>query len=36
MDTGVRSSPPPVLQMRALRAQLPEWWPVLLGLAMQA
>lgn len=34
MDTGVRSNPPPALQMRAMRAQLPEWWPILLGLAI--
>jgi exosortase B len=34
MDTGVRSSPPPALQLRAMRAQLPEWWPILLGLAI--
>jgi exosortase B len=35
MDTGARSSlPPATLSMGALRAALPEWWPVLLGLAI--
>ena len=34
MDTGVRSRPPQTLPAPALRAQLPEWWPVLLGLAI--
>jgi exosortase B len=35
MDTGARSSLPPAAQsMGALRAALPEWWPVLLGLAI--
>jgi exosortase B len=34
MDTGVRPRLPQALQVRALRAELPEWWPVLLGLAI--
>jgi exosortase B len=35
MDTGVRSSlPPAAIAMRSLRGALPEWWPVLLGLAI--
>ncbi len=35
MDTGARSSlPPSTLAMRAFRTALPEWWPVLLGLAV--
>jgi exosortase B len=35
MDTGARSSLPPAApSMGALRAALPEWWPVLLGLAI--
>lgn len=34
MDTGVRSRLPQPLQAHALRAELPEWWPVLLGLAI--
>lgn len=33
MDTDVRSSPP-TRQLRALRTHLPEWWPILLGLAI--
>jgi exosortase B len=34
MDTGVRSSLPQAIGAQAMRAQLPEWWPVLLGLAI--
>lgn len=34
MDTGVRPSLSRPFQLRALRAELPEWWPVLLGLAI--
>ena len=35
MDTGARSSlPSSALAMRSMRAALPEWWPVLLGLAI--
>ena len=35
MESGARSSlPPSALAMRSMRAALPEWWPVLLGLAI--
>jgi exosortase B len=34
MDSGVRSLPPATPAMREMRAALPEWWPVLLGLAV--
>jgi exosortase B len=35
MDTGVRSGIPQAnLDMRAIRAALPEWWPVLAGFAI--
>jgi exosortase B len=35
MDTGVRSGMPQAnLGMRAIRAALPEWWPVLAGFAI--
>jgi exosortase B len=35
MDTGVRSGIPQAnLDMRAIRAALPEWWPVLVGFAV--
>jgi exosortase B len=39
MDTGVRSGMPqtstqPAISMRAMRAALPEWWPVLAGFAI--
>jgi len=35
MKAGVRSSPSPATtDLHALRAVLPEWWPVLLGLAI--
>jgi exosortase B len=34
MDTGVHSSLPQAMGGQAMRAQLPEWWPVLLGLAI--
>jgi exosortase B len=36
MDTGARSSPiqPQGINLRDLRAVLPEWWPVLAGLAL--